>query len=117
MQILDFPQGKRLPVHQPQVLVGLEQAAIDEHLLPLVRDESLRAGNRAGGTDECEVHEKAFKFSYAVGDLLGVLFLNLLPEAMSAPGGYQPCQFHRDCRSSPACTKALSCARRCSKSS
>ena len=34
-------KGKRLPVHQAQVLVALEQAAIDEHLLPLVRDEGL----------------------------------------------------------------------------
>ena len=44
------------PVAQAQLLVALEQAAVDEHAACARSDEMFRAGHRAGGAKKCEVH-------------------------------------------------------------
>ena len=49
-------EGKIFPVHRTQVLVTLEQTAIDQQLSSFPCDECLRAGDGAGATEECELH-------------------------------------------------------------
>jgi hypothetical protein len=52
-------EGQRLPVHLPQRLPALEQAAVDEQLVTAMFEQVLRAGHRAGCAQEGKFHVKA----------------------------------------------------------
>lgn len=49
-------ERKRVPVHQPQVLVTLEQTAVDENIAAPVRHQRPGAGDRSGSAMESELH-------------------------------------------------------------
>jgi hypothetical protein len=55
-------EGEVFPVHRAQVLVALEQSAVDEQPLLFMSHLGFRSGDGAGGAKEGEVHVSAFRW-------------------------------------------------------
>ncbi len=54
---------ERLPVHLSQILVALEETAINQNLTPGMLQQVFGAGHRASGTEKCQLHVLPFDCS------------------------------------------------------
>jgi hypothetical protein len=63
-------EGRRGPVLQAQLLVPLEQAAIDQNAMPTMAEQIPRAGHRAGGTQKLERRSILLGFLHGLSTVL-----------------------------------------------